>query len=228
MRWLAASVHVLTAFGAVAALFATLAIFDHQAERMFLWLGIALIIDGIDGIFARAIGVSERLPRFSGEVLDLVVDYLNYVFVPVLALLAWHYLDGPSGLAIAALILLSSLYHFADTQSKTKDNAFAGFPAIWNIVAFYVFALALSPGVTAAVCIAAIVLTFVPVPWVHPFRVALLRPLSVMAAGAFAVSSIVTVTRGLPATPLHQAVMVVVAIYGVGLSAYLWTRQEPR
>ena len=228
MRWLAASVHVLTAFGAVAALFATLAIFDHHAERMFLWLGIALIIDGIDGIFARAIGVSERLPRFSGEVLDLVVDYLNYVFVPVLALLAWRYLDGPTGLAIAALILLSSLYHFADTQSKTKINAFAGFPAIWNIVAFYVFALALTPAVTTGICIVAITAAFVPMPWVHPFRVELFRSVSVLATFAFAVSSIMTVANGLPATPLHQAVMLVVAIYGVGLSAYLWTRQRPR
>ena len=97
MIWWAAAVHTLTALGAVCALGATLAIFNHSAEVMFGWLGAALFIDGIDGVFARAIKVSERLPRFSGERLDLVVDYLTYVFVPVLALLNWHYLDGTFG-----------------------------------------------------------------------------------------------------------------------------------
>ncbi len=228
MRWVAASVHLLTALGAVAALFAVLAILDHHAERMFFWLGIALVIDGIDGIFARAVKVSERLPRFSGERLDLVVDYLTYVFVPVLALLTWHYLDGTSGLVISALILLSSLYHFADTESKSTDNAFVGFPAIWNIVAFYVFALALSPAFTALVCMIGVLAAFLPLPWVHPFRVVAFKPVTLTATAAFAASSILTVRGGFPASGIQQALLLAVALYGIGLSVYLWTRpNEP-
>ena len=83
----AASVHLFTALGAVCGLFAALAAFDGAWERMFIWLGVALVIDGIDGTFARMAHVEERLPRFSGERLDLVVDYVTYVFVPALALL---------------------------------------------------------------------------------------------------------------------------------------------
>ena len=97
MQILAAFVHVFTALGAVCALFATDAIFSNDAQRLFIWLAIALFIDGIDGTFARAIDVKARLPRFSGERLDLVIDYVTYVFVPVLALLHWKYLDGIIG-----------------------------------------------------------------------------------------------------------------------------------
>ena len=110
-------------------------------ELVFAWLGVALLIDGIDGTLgARMAKVGTRLPRFSGERLDLVIDYVTYVFIPALALLLAGYLPGCLGWLLASLILLSSLFHFCDTESKTDDYSFVGFPAIWNIVAFYVFA----------------------------------------------------------------------------------------
>ena len=126
--WPAALVHAFTALGAVCALLAVRAVIAGAWETVFVWLGIALIIDGIDGTFARLAKVSEHLPRFSGERLDLVVDYLTYVFVPALALVQAGYLPGALGLLLAALILLSSLFHFADTQSKSDDNCFVAFP----------------------------------------------------------------------------------------------------
>ena len=220
MLWWAAAVHTLTALGAVCALGATLAIFDHSSEVMFAWLGAALIIDGIDGIFARAVKVSERLPRFSGERLDLVVDYLNYVFVPVLALLKWHYLDGAFGLALGAIILLSSLYHFADLDSKADDNSFVGFPAIWNIFAFYIFALDLTPAVTAALSLTAIALTFVPMLWVHPWRVIGLRPYAITGSLLFAVAACWIVASGFPADTEHKVILVSIALLAIGLSVY--------
>ena len=218
--WWAAAVHTLTALGAVCALGATLAIFNHSAEAMFGWLGAALIIDGIDGIFARAVRVSERLPRFSGERLDLVVDYLTYVFVPVLALLKWHYLDGTFGLVLGALVLLSSLYHFADLDSKAGDNSFVGFPAIWNIFAFYIFALDLSPAVTAVLAIAAIALTFVPLLWVHPWRVIRLRPYAIAASLLFAVAACWVIATGFPADRELTAILISIAVLAIGLSVY--------
>ena len=147
-RLAAASVHLFTALGAVCGLLAALAAFDGAWEEMFAWLGIALVIDGIDGTFARLTHVEERLPRFSGERLDLVVDYVTYVFVPALALVRAGYLSGTIGLAFAAAILLSSLYHFSDLASKGEDYSFVGFPAVWNLVAFYIFALSLPAWVT--------------------------------------------------------------------------------
>src|SRR5690349_2805856 len=110
--WPAALVHLFTAMGVVCALAATRAVSVGAWEAAFAWLGVALFIDGIDGTFARMVKVTERLPRFSGERLDLVVDYVTYVFVPALALLQAGYLTGWFGLPLASLILLSSLFHF--------------------------------------------------------------------------------------------------------------------
>lgn len=226
MRWLAASVHLFTALGAVCALFAALAIFDRAPERLFFWLGVALFIDGIDGTFARAVRVSERLPRFSGETLDLVVDYVTYVFVPVLALLAWRHLDGAVGLALAAGILLSSLYHFSDTASKDADKRFIGFPAVWNIVAFYVFALEMPPTMTEAIVAIAIAATFLPMPWVHPLRVVALRGATLAVCVSGILAAIAVMVRGLPARPLEAAVLIAAALYTIGLSIVWYARDR--
>ncbi len=226
MRWIAASVHLFTALGAVCALFATLAIFDKAPERMFFWLGIALIIDGIDGTFARAARVKQRLPRFSGEILDLVVDYVTYVFVPVLALLAWRHLDGAIGLVLASGILLSSLYHFADTMSKNVDNCFVGFPAVWNIVAFFVFALALPPLATALIVMLAIVGTFIPMPWVHPLRVEEWRPATLAVMVAAIASAVYTVAAGFPAQPIAALVLAATAGYAIAFSLYWYVKGQ--
>ena len=131
--WPAALVHVFTALGAVCGLLAARAVFAGAWEAVFAWLWVALLIDGIDGTFARWVGLPERLPRFSGERLDLVIDYVTYVFVPALALMQAGYLKGGWGIVGASAILMSSLFHFCDTESKAEDHSFVGFPAIWNI-----------------------------------------------------------------------------------------------
>jgi phosphatidylcholine synthase len=214
----AASVHLFTALGAVCGLFAALAAFDGAWERMFVWLGVALIIDGIDGTFARMAHVEERLPRFSGERLDLVVDYVTYVFVPALALLRAGYLTGTCGLIVAALILLSSLYHFSDLASKGEDYSFIGFPAIWNVVALYVFVLSPPSWLTYTVLIALVVLTFVPMPWVHPMRVKHLQAVTLAVTAAWAVAAIAAVWHGFPAPLWTQIVLVAAALYLSGLT----------
>ncbi len=214
----AAGVHFFTALGAVCGLLAALAAFDGAWEGMFAWLGLALFIDGIDGSFARIARVEERLPRFSGERLDLVVDYVTYAFVPALALVRAGFLEGALGLIFAALILLSSLFHFADLASKGDDYSFVGFPAIWNIVAFYIFALAASPWVTYAIVASAIVLTFVPMRWVHPMRVVRLRLLTLVITLVWAATAILATWQGFPASPWVQVVLVGVAAYLIALT----------
>lgn len=217
-RLAAAGVHVFTALGAVCGLFAALAAFDGAWERMFTWLGIALVIDGIDGSFARLTRVEERLPRFSGERLDLVVDYVTYVFVPALALVRAGYLHGTLGLILAAAILLSSLFHFSDLTSKADDYSFIGFPAIWNIVAFYVFAFAVPPVATYAVIAACVALTFVPMRWVHPLRVTRLRLLTLAVTLGWAVAAIAAVVDGFPVEGWSGLMLAVAAIYLIGLT----------
>ena len=219
MRTAAALVHIFTALGVVCALFAALAIMDGAWEVLFVWLGVAFLIDGIDGVFARLVGVADRLPRFSGDRLDLVIDYVTYVFVPALALVAAGFLPGVIGLILAALILLSSLYHFSDLESKADDLSFVGFPAIWNVVAFYIFAFSLQPALAMAVVAICIIMTFVPMRWVHPFRVKALRSVTIIATLAWSLAAAGTVWWGFDATPLWaQLVLIVVLLYGLTLA----------
>ena len=136
-----------------------------------LWLFAALVVDGVDGTLARAAGTKELTPRIDGDALDLVIDYLNYVFVPTLFILEAELLPDKLEMPLAALIQLSSLYVFARRDMKTQDNYFRGFPALWNVVALYLYAAQIDPGVAAAIVVALIVLTFAPIHFVHPFRV---------------------------------------------------------
>ena len=217
---LPAAVHCLTALGAVCALLALRAALAEEWVGLFVWLGIALLIDGVDGTLARLTNITTVLPRFSGERLDLIIDYLTYVFVPALALLFGGFLEGALGVLLAALILLSSLYHFADTESKTADYCFVGFPALWNVVAFYAFALGMRPWLAAAVVILLIVLTFVPWKWAHPLRTPLLRPVTLLVLMAWFTAAVLTLGQGFPATPALQAILVFAAIYMLGLVLY--------
>lgn len=227
-RAYAAAVHVFTASGTVCALFAMLSAIDRSWPAMFAWLGIAFVIDGIDGTFARMFDVKRRLPRFSGEQLDLVVDYVTYVFVPAIALHLAGLLPGKIGLVLVAMILLSSLYHFSDTASKTADHCFVGFPAIWNIVAFYLFALSPPGWLCALIVMVCVALTFVPMRWVHPLRVERLWPLTVAMMAAWSVAAVAVVWKGLPSNGWPIFVLLGVAAYGVMLSVILpWAGSGP-
>ena len=214
----AALVHIFTASGAVCGLMATMAVFAGAWEAVFGWLGLALVIDGIDGTFARMAKVEQRLPRFSGDRLDLVIDYVTYVFVPTLALLQAGFLPGYIGLMSAGLILVSSLFHFSDTQSKADDYSFVGFPAIWNAVAFYIFAFGLARWPTVAVVLACVGLTFVPLKWAHPLRTPALRLLTALAIALWAVAAASTLLTGFPAGSWERAVLLLTGLYGVALA----------
>jgi phosphatidylcholine synthase len=139
----------------------------HQA---LIWLFAALVVDGIDGTLARKAQVEAVLPRIKGEVLDLVIDYLTYVFVP--AMLIWRagLVSAPLAPILAGAILVSALYVFARTDMKTDDGYFRGFPALWNLVAFYLLVAAPDAETGAAIVALLIVLTFAPIHFIHPFR----------------------------------------------------------
>ena len=165
------SVHIFTASGAVLALLALTAIEDHRWTDAMLWLFAALVVDGIDGTLARAANTKELAHRIDGEVLDLVIDYLNYVFVPTIFILETQALPKSLAMPLASLIQISSLYAFARKDMKTEDGYFRGFPALWNLVALYLFAAGIGQAQSAAVVMLLILLTFAPIHVVHPFRV---------------------------------------------------------
>jgi phosphatidylcholine synthase len=164
-------VHGLTASGAVFAFLALLAIQQQDWPLALLWLAAALAVDAFDGTFARWARVKTNAPRIDGDTLDLIVDYLNYVFVPTV--LIWRAGLVPERLTpwLAAAILISALYNFARRDLKTEDNYFRGFPALWNVVAFYLFVSRAEPAVAAIAVAVLAALTFTSVRVVHPFRV---------------------------------------------------------
>jgi phosphatidylcholine synthase len=165
------AIHLFTASSAVLAFLALGAVEGSRWREALLWLLAALVVDGVDGTLARRAEVTKSLPQIDGSALDLVVDYLTYVFVP--ACFLWRQGAFPSALALplVALILLSSLYTFARRDMKTDDGYFRGFPALWNIVALYAYVASPAPWLAAASTILLAVLTFAPVHTVHPMRV---------------------------------------------------------
>jgi phosphatidylcholine synthase len=219
-RLAAASVHLLTASGAVLALLALRAVHAGDWQMMFVWLGIALIVDAVDGPLARRVKVVTELPRFSGERLDLIVDYLTYVVVPAYALTEAPILPEAARLPAAVAILLSSLFHVADLKSKTEEGYFVGFPAIWNIVLLYLFALGLPPYVALAVVAIFVLATFVPILAVHPFRVARLRPLTCLVTLLWVIAASTAVANPFPSPAWVQALLVATALYLAGLGLY--------
>jgi phosphatidylcholine synthase len=221
MAWPAALVHLFTALGAVCALLATRAALSAAWEQVFGWLGIALIIDGLDGTFARLADVKTRLPRFSGDRLDLVIDYMTYVFVPALALLQAGFLGSAGwGVVLGSIILLSSLFHFSDTDSKSEDHSFVGFPAIWNIVAFYAFAFNMPTAVSVLMVLMCAALTFVPLHWAHPLRTSLLWPITFAVTALWMLAALGAIWSGFPAGTLTKGILLLGAAYGVGLALF--------
>src|SRR6266568_4036136 len=145
IRARAFAVHVFTAAGAALALAALIYAVRGQWPAMFLCLGIALIVDGVDGSIARSLKAAEVLPRWSGDVLDLVVDFVTYVFVPAYAIAAGDLLPEPLPLPAGIVIVVTGALYFADREMKTTDNYFRGFPGLWNLVAFYLLLLKPAP-----------------------------------------------------------------------------------
>jgi phosphatidylcholine synthase len=192
-RAAAFSVHIFTALGAGIALIALLeAVREHWAA-MFGWLGAALIVDALDGPIARRLDVARLQPNVSGDVLDLVVDFVTYVFVPAYAITASGLLLPLTAPILGAGVVVSGALYFADRRMKAVDNHFRGFPALWNAAAFYLFLLHLPPALSSLGVAILIVLTFVPFHVLHPIRVLRLRTVTLCLLAAWAVLALVTI-----------------------------------
>ena len=228
-RLAAFGVHAFTAFGAVLGFLALVAAAEHRWADAFGWLGIALIVDGLDGPLARRLHVKDTLPRFSGEHLDLVIDYLTYVVVPAYIIYAAQLVPMGLGVVTAALILLTSLYHFSDSQSKTEDGFFVGFPALWNVVALYGFIFPVPPPVAFAVLLLLVALTFFPFKWIHPVRVKRLRPLTFCVMGLWSAATVATLLQGFPGSLAIKATIALATVYliAIGIARSLREGQQP-
>ena len=163
-------VHLFTATGAVLSMLAMLAAADEKWSMMLLWLVVALIVDGIDGPLARHYDVKTNWPTYDGVLLDLIIDYLTYVFIPAFALFKSGLMDGWTGWVAIIVITFASAIWFCDMRQKTKDNSFLGFPGCWNMVVLVIFALEPNFWVSLALVTVLAVLMFLPLKFVHPVR----------------------------------------------------------
>ena len=188
------AVHGFTASGAVLGFLAIISILNNDLVGAFLWLGLALLIDGIDGALARKIGVLDKTPNIDGSTLDNVIDYLNYVIIPALMIYWFQMVPNGWEIILPAGIFAVSLYTFANLNMKTNDYYFSGFPAVWNIVVLYFYILNTHPIINVIIILLLFILTFVPIKFVHPLRVKKIRNLTIFCTVLWSATTLKLVT----------------------------------
>ena len=212
-RMAAMSVHLFTASGGAVALLSLYAAIERDFPACFGWLGVALFIDGVDGTLARVARVTEVASAIDGVVLDLVVDFLTYVLVPVVAIWRSDLMSPSAAFWLGLLVTFASALYFADTRMKTSDYWFRGFPALWNVVAFYLFVLRPPGVVAAALMILGSGAMFAPIVFVHPLRVKRLRYVTIAVCVIFFALAGVAILQDLRADAWVKAGFLAVAAY---------------
>ena len=216
---MAYGVHVFTAIGAALGFLALEAVIRGDLVLAFVWLGIALFVDAVDGPMARRLNVRETASRYDGALLDLVVDFITYVFVPAAMLLRSDVMGAPWGLSAGMIITIGSALYFADTHMKTEDLWFRGFPAVWNVVVFYIVVFAPPTFVSFGIVLLATILMFVPVIFVHPFRVRRWRALTIIMLIIWSLAAVLALVQGLAPHMAVKAGLFAGAAYFILLGA---------
>lgn len=219
-------VHALTASTAVFGFLAILAIMAEAWQTAVIYMGIAAVIDGVDGALSRWVGVKRVLPNFDGALLDNIVDYQTYVLVPAF----FVYQAGlvPPGwlLLMPAIMLMTSAYQFSQADAKTGDHFFQGFPSYWNVVAVYLFLLGLATAVNLLILLLCAVLVFIPIKYLYPSRMTRYRVQTLLLSALW----LLMLAGALILYPLHLWLAwasLFFIVYYVGLSLIL-TRQMAR
>lgn len=207
------SVHLLTASGSFLALLALTAAAEERWTAMFVWLGVAYVVDGIDGPLARKMNVKEVLPNWSGVMLDNVIDYVTFVLIPAYALYGSGLLPEAWSFVAAGVIVVSSAIYYADTGMKTDENFFSGFPVVWNMVVFSFFVIMPPVWVTLVITFVLALLSFAPVWFLHPVRVQRLRPVNLAVVALYGVFAAVALWQRLDVGPLVQWGTALTSIY---------------
>lgn len=220
MAW---SAHLFTATGAIWGFLALLAITNGEWLVAFAWMMIAVFVDAFDGIWARRVHVKDVLPNFDGALLDNMIDFLNYVFVPAYFLYASDLLPQRYALVGAVLILLASSYQFCQNDAKTDDHYFKGFPSYWNIMVYYMFLLGGNSWVNLGVLVLLSALIFVPIKYVYPTRTAMNKQLTMALACLWGIINVIMLIRYPIRDPWLLWASFLFILYYIALSVYrLW------
>jgi phosphatidylcholine synthase len=207
-------IHCATACGAALGLAALFSAADGRFALMFALLGAAFMIDAVDGSLARRYRVEVTVQHIDGIILDLVVDFLTYVVVPLVALWRSGLLPPPLAVLVCCSVCAASALYFADRRMKTHDLWFRGFPATWNILVFYLLVFRPGPVVSTLTVILAACLMFAPIVFVHPLRVMRLRFATITATGVWSAAAIAAVDQDLSEAGLiTKAALVGAGVY---------------
>jgi phosphatidylcholine synthase len=202
-------VHLYTGLGAALGLLAIYSAAIHDFRSSFLAMGAATIIDSSDGPLARLLMVKIRIPSFDGALLDNIVDYLTYTVAPVFLMLEAGIIPATHlGLLLACFVMLASVYGFCQTNAKTDDHFFLGFPNYWNLVAFYLYCLSVGTTFNVAVLLLLSVMVFVPLKYIYPNRTVALRPLTLTLGIIWAAVTFVM----LPMLPTINPLMLTISL----------------
>lgn len=187
-RFLGWLIHAFTASGACVGLLALLAIYQHNF-LLALWLmGLAIVIDAVDGMFARMVKIKEAVPEVDGALLDNIVDFFTYTLVPCFFLLVTDLLPEYWRIICVMVITFSSCYQFTQVDAKTSDHFFKGFPSYWNIAVFYLFFWQMTPLTNMVILLLLAILSFVPIKYVYPSRLDYLTENKILRLGMIVIT----------------------------------------
>ena len=181
-KFLGILVHLFTGFGIIAGYFALIAVINNNQKEAFLWLGLAFLIDSVDGTLARKFNVKKNLPNIDGKMLDSIIDFFNYVIIPSIMIYWFKYVPDQFAVLIPAILIFISIYSYVNLNILTNDNYYNGFPAIWNVIVLYFYIFGTSQNVNLILLTLLIFLKFSPLKCIHPLRVKRFKNLSIIFA----------------------------------------------
>lgn len=214
------STHMFTATGVLWGFLAIMAIFNEDWIAFFVWMAVSVFVDAFDGLLARRARVKEFVPGFDGALLDNMVDFLNYVVVPAIFIYSYGLMPERLALIGVFLIMLSSSYQFCQSDAKTEDHSFKGFPSYWNILAFYLFVLNLAPMANFLITVTLVVLVFIPIRYIYPTRTVYFQRLTMLLSVSWGLLCVVILMQYPNPNPILLQLSLLFIVYYVGLSLY--------
>ena len=207
-KFLGILIHLFTGFGIVAGFFALIAVMNNNQKEAFLWLGLAFLIDSVDGTLARKFNVKKNLPNIDGKMLDSIIDFFNYVIIPSIMIYWFRYVPDQFVLLIPAILIFISIYSYVNLNILTDDNYYNGFPAIWNVIVLYFYIFGTSQNVNLIFLILLILLKFSPLKCIHPLRVKKFKNLSIFFTIIWFITSILLIViKDLSINSLYEVVL---------------------
>jgi phosphatidylcholine synthase len=216
-------VHCVTASGAICGMLGIIAVSDKQPREAVLWLAVAMVLDGVDGPAARAWKVCDHVPRIDGYTLDLIVDFVTCIVIPVIFLHQFDMLPNGASLYIGAFVLFMSALWMSRTDQMTPDHWFNGFPCEWNMIVPTLYLLRANPWLTTAACVTLALTQLTNWKFVHPMQVRRFRPLTVSVTVLWLATVLLTTyetPNHKPASALGTVLLIACPLYIVGIGVW--------